>query len=83
MMNFKIKWGEIPEDKNHEVGEDYNLKSSRLSTCWGGTTFKRSEVDGKCNKCNELTSYGNSISSCSYSRKICDECGHSPCDMSC
>ena len=41
------------------------------------------EPNGECHKCGTPTVDGVAATGCNYSPTLCDECGDSPCDLSC
>lgn len=51
--------------------------------CYGKTGYTEQDINGECAECGQPTVDGNAFDRCSYSPKLCQTCGWSPCDESC
>lgn len=51
--------------------------------CCSPSGYRKTEINGECETCNEPTVEGFAYENCSYSPTGCSDCGHSPCDLSC
>lgn len=51
--------------------------------CCSPIEYDPSEINGVCEKCETPTVDGVAAEGCSYSPVECQECGWSPCDLSC
>lgn len=52
-------------------------------SCFGGSDFNVSDINGECPACGGPTVDGDAFDYCSYSPLVCDTCGSRPCDLSC
>lgn len=52
-------------------------------SCCSPTEYSKSEINGECKDCGEPTVDGDAYEQCSYSERLCETCGHAPCDSSC